>query len=460
MTPTILVVDDESSIRTALQGILEDEGYRVITANDGLDALSVLQKELPDLVLLDIWMPRLDGLDTLQRLKELHPDLAVVMISGHGTIETAVKATKLGAFDFIEKPLSLEKVLVIVHNAIGMSRLKEENASLRGMIQERFELVGDSEPARLLREQIRIVAPTSASILILGENGTGKESVAHAIHRYSPRNDKPFVTLNCAAIPEELIEAELFGYEKGAIPGATSQRKGKLELADGGSLFLNEVGDMSLGTQAKLLRVIEERCFERVGGGRSIDVDVRIMVSSSNSLEEGVKGGTFREDLYYQLNVVPFDLLPLRERREDIPALIDHFLEQFCQREMRDKKTIHPEAVEIMQGYDWPGNVRELKNIMERLVIMSPGKTITVEQLPDAIMELGAPRGMEHKLDHALEVHSLREAREEFEREFIMQKLDENDWNITRTAEAIELERSNLHRKIRSYGIDMRSRGN
>jgi len=454
MTPTILIVDDESSIRMALQGILEDEGYRVTMANDGLDALSALQKEIPDLVLLDIWMPRLDGLETLQRVKELYPDLAVVMISGHGTIETAVKATKLGAFDFIEKPLSLEKVLVTVHNAIGMSRLKEENASLRGMMQERYEMVGDSEPARLLREQIRIVSPTSASILIQGESGTGKESVAHAIHRYSPRCEKPFVTLNCASIPEELIEAELFGYEKGAIPGAASQRKGRLDLVDGGSLFLNEIAEMPLACQAKLLRVIEEHRFERLGGNRSIEVDVRIMASSSSSLENAVKAGSFSEELYYMLNVVPFDLLPLRERREDVPALIDHFLEQFCIRETREKKSIDEEAVELMQSYDWPGNIRELKNIMERLVIMSPGRVITVEQMPDAIMDIRLP----HKLDHALEVHSLREAREEFEREFIIQKLDENDWNITRTAEAIELERSNLHRKIRSYGIDMRKR--
>jgi len=457
MTRTVLIVDDEASIRLTLQGILEDEGYRTMLAEDGLDALAKLQKELPDLVLLDIWMPKLDGLETLQRMKELYPELAVVMISGHGTIETAVKSTKLGAFDFIEKPLSLEKVLVTVHNAIGMSRLKEENASLRGMMDERYEIVGNSEPARLLREQIRIVAPTSAAILIHGENGTGKESVAHAVHRYSSRSDKSFVILNCAAIPEELVEAELFGHEKGAVPGATSQRKGKLDLADGGSLFIEEIGEMPLASQAKLIRVIEERQFERVGGGRSIDVDVRIMASTCRSLEEMVKEGTFRDDLYYMLNVVPFDLLPLRERREDIPDLIDHFLEQFCRRETRERKTIHPEAVEIMQAYDWPGNVRELKNIMERLVIMSPGKTISVDQLPDMIMDSRMQReGGEHRLDHALEIHSLRQAREEFEREFIIQKLDENDWNITRTAEAIELERSNLHRKIRSYGIDMK----
>lgn len=455
MTPTVLIVDDEESIRLTLQGILEDEGYHVALAVDGLDAMEQLQREIPDLVLLDIWMPRLDGLDTLQRMKSIYPGLAVVMISGHGTIETAVRSTKLGAFDFIEKPLSLEKVLVTVHNAIGMSRLKEENASLRGMVEERFEIAGDSEAARLLREQIRIVAPTSAAILICGENGTGKESVAHAVHRYSGRSDKPFVSINCASIPEELIESEIFGHEKGAFPGAVSQRKGKLDYADGGTLFLDEISELPLAAQARLIKVMEERRFERVGGGRVIDVDVRVMASANRSLEECVKDGSFRDDLYYMLNVVPFDLLPLRERREDIPALVEHFLEQFCKREMRELKTISPEAVEQLQAYDWPGNIRELKNIMERLVIMTPASIIQVDQLPYVILDNAARLG-DHKLDHALEIHSLKEAREEFEREFIMQKLDENDWNITRTAEAIELERSNLHRKIRSYGIDMR----
>jgi len=457
MMPTILIVDDEEGIRRALQGILEDEGYRVTTANDGIDALASVQQEIPDLVLLDIWMPRLDGLDTLQRLKELYPDLAVVMISGHGTIETAVKSTKLGAFDFIEKPLSLEKVLVTVHNAIGMSRLKEENASLRGMMEERFEIVGDSQHARLLREQIRIVAPTSASILICGEKGTGKESIARAVHRCSSRNDKPFVAINCASIPAELVEAEIFGHEKGAFPGATSQRKGKLDLADTGTLFLDAISEIPLNVQARLLKVIEECKFERMGGAIAIDVDVRIMASASHFLEEEVKAGLFREDLYYLLNVVPFELAPLRERREDIPALIEHFLDLFCRREMRERKSIQPEAAELMQEYDWPGNIRELKNIMERLVIMTPGSCINADQLPYMILEHKIQReGFDHKLDHALEIHSLREAREEFEREFIIQKLDENDWNITRTAESIELERSNLHRKIRSYGIDMR----
>jgi len=457
MSHTILVVDDEEGIRSSLQGILEDEAYHVNLAVDGLDALAILQKEPPDLVLLDIWMPGMDGLETLARIRELYPDLAVVMISGHGTIETAVKSTKLGAFDFIEKPLSLDKVLVTVHNAIGMSRLKQENASLRGMFDERFEIMGDSEAARLLREQIKIVAPTSAPILVCGEKGTGKESVAHTIHRYSSRNEKPFIVVNCAAIPEELMESEIFGHEKGALPGATSTRKGKLDLADGGTIFIEEIAEMPLNVQLKLKRVIEEGKFERMGGGKSIDVDVRVMTSASSSLEEAITAGSFSEDLYYLLNVVPFDLTPLRDRKSDIPALIEHFLDIFCRREMRELKTMHPDAVDAMQSYAWPGNIREMKNIMERLVIMTPASSIDALQLPEIIRERGKERRSGPlREEHHTESSSLRGAREEFEREFIIQRLDENDWNITRTAEAIELERSNLHRKIRSYGIDFK----
>jgi len=455
MNQTILVVDDEEAIRSSLQGILEDESYQVSLAVDGLDALAILQKELPDLVLLDIWMPGIDGLETLAKIKELYPDLAVVMISGHGTIETAVKSTKLGAFDFIEKPLSLEKVLVTVHNAIGMSRLKHENASLRGILDERFEIVGSSESARLLREQIRIVAPTSAPILIYGEKGTGKDSVAHTIHRYSSRSEKPFVVINCAAIPEELMESEVFGHEKGAFPGATSSRKGKIDYADGGTIFFEEIVEMPLHLQHKLLKVIKERKFERMGGIRTIDVDVRIMTSSSRSIEEAIKFDDFSDDLYFLLNVVPFDLTPLRERKSDIPELVDHFLDTFCRREMREKKTINSDVIEVLQSYDWPGNIRELKNIMERLVIMSATTTIDLTQLPEAILEKS-----KGNLSYGNETHSdsssLRGAREDFERLFIIQKLDENDWNITRTAEAIDLERSNLHRKIRSYGIELK----
>ncbi len=455
MKHTILVVDDEAGIRSSLQGILEDESYSVNLAVDGLDALAKLQKDLPDLVLLDIWMPGIDGLETLGKIKELYPELAVVMISGHGTIETAVKSTKLGAFDFIEKPLSLEKVLVTVHNAISMSRLKQENASLRGMIEERFEIVGDSESARLLREQIRIVAPTSAPILIFGEKGTGKDSVAHMIHRYSPRGEKPFIAINCAAIPEELIESEIFGHEKGAFPGAVSFRKGKIDLADGGALFFEEIAEMPLNLQQKLRRMITEQKFERRGGVRSIDADVRIMASTSRSLETAIKSGDFSDDLYSLLNVVPFDLKPLRERKADIPELVEHFLDVFSRQEMRDRKNISSEVVEVMQSYDWPGNIRELKNIMERLVIMSSTTSIDLLQLPEAILESSKAAttvGEEGLLDNS----SLRGAREDFERLFIIQKLEENDWNITRTAEIIDLERSNLHRKIKSYGIELK----
>ena len=456
MSDTVLVVDDEEGIRGSLKGILEDEGYRVSLAVDGEDALSMLQKEIPDLVLLDIWMPRLDGLETLERIKELYPEIAVVMISGHGTIETAVKSTKLGAYDFIEKPLSLEKVLVTVHNAIGMTRLRIENESLRGMIEERYELVGDSEAARLIREQIRIVAPTGASILISGETGTGKESVALGIHRLSSRSDMPFIVINCAAIPEELLESELFGHEKGAFPGATTQRKGKLDLADCGTLFIEEIGEMPINVQSKLQKVIEDHKFVRMGGSKSIEVNVRIITSTSRSLEDAIKNGTFTEKLYYLLHVVPFDIPPLKDRREDVPALIEHFLEIFCRRETRERKNIHPEAVKVMQSYDWPGNIRELKNIMERLVIMTPGKTIGIDQLPDMILEGSQILSGQSGEEQLQESSSLRAAREEFEREFITRKLEEYDWNVNLTAEAIKLERSNLQRKIRTYGIDIK----
>lgn len=453
MSDTILVVDDEVAIRSSLQGILEDESYQVSLAVDGLDALSILQKDIPDLVLLDIWMPGLDGLETLAKIKEIYPDLAVVMISGHGTIETAVKSTKLGAFDFIEKPLSLEKVLVTVHNAISMSRLKQENASLRGILDERFEIVGSSEYARLLREQVNIVAKTSAPILIHGEKGTGKECVAHAVHRYSLRKDKPFITVNCAAIPEELIESEVFGHEKGAFPGAGSSRKGKLDLAAGGTLYFEEIAELPQNLQHKVRKVIEEHSFERMGGIKPIDIDVRIMTSTSIPLEAAVEAGMFSEELFFLLNVVPFDLLPLRSRKADIPELVEHFLDIFCKREMREKKTIKSDVLDVMKEYDWPGNVRELKNIMERLVIVS-SDTIDIIQLPEAILEKSRQRLA--PVDDSGESPSLRGAREDFERQFIIQKLEENDWNITKTAEAIDLERSNLHRKIRSYGIELK----
>ncbi len=458
MDEKILVVDDEDSIRASLAGILEDEGFRVAFANDGVTALDAVRKEQPDLVLLDIWMPRMDGIETLRKLKEDHPPLIVIMMSGHGTIETAVKATKMGAYDFIEKPLSLEKLLLCVRNALGMLRLKDENETLRDLAFRDRQMTGSSPAMLKLKEQIRLVAPSNASVLITGENGTGKELVARAIHFHSQRKEKPFVEVNCAAIPEELIESELFGHEKGAFTGAVAQKKGKFDLADGGTLFLDEIGDMSLKTQAKVLRILQEKKFERVGGNRTIEVDVRVIAATNKVLEEEIRLGTFREDLFYRLNVVPFTVPPLRERRDDIPELIEHFLEMFCLREGLERKTMTPEAMDVLKNGVWPGNVRELKNVVERLVIMTPGKTITVNHIPDSIVsnEAAFDEGAPGRLDTVLELHSLREAREEFEKEFILQKLEENGWNISKTAEAIELERSNLYRKMKSYGIDVK----
>ena len=456
MSKTILVVDDEKDIRISLTGILEDEGYQVLTADNGVEALECARQELPDLVLLDIWMPGMDGLKTLERLKSLFPQVTVIMISGHGTIETAVRATKLGAFDFIEKPLSLDKVLISVVNALRMKELRVENEELKRVVANEYEMIGSAPVMEALREQIMRVAPTTASVLVTGENGTGKELAARSIHYYSLRRDRPFVAINCAAIPEELIESELFGHEKGAFTGAVAQKKGKFDMVDSGTLFLDEIGDMSLRTQAKVLRIIQERCFERVGGTKLITVDVRIIAATNKKLDEEISQGRFREDLYYRLNVVPFRVPALRERREDIPLLVQHFVAQFYRREGRDPKTFHPEALALLAGYDWPGNVRELKNIVERILIMTPGRTITGADVPEL---RGAPAMadfFEQRPDGIPIVGTLREAREGFEREFIIQKLEENDWNISRTAEVIELERSNLHRKIKSYGIDVR----
>lgn len=455
MDEKILVVDDEDGIRVSLAGILEDEGFRVMFANDGVTALEVLRKELPDVVLLDIWMPRMDGIETLKKIKETYPQLLVVMMSGHGTIETAVKSTKMGAYDFIEKPISMEKLLVTIRNALGMIKLKDENDTLRDLAFRERQMTGDSPAMRKLKEQIAMVAPTNASVLITGENGTGKELVARSIHFHSQRKDGPFIEVNCAAIPEELIESELFGHEKGAFTGAVAQRKGKFDLADGGTLFLDEIGDMSLKTQAKVLRIIQERKFERVGGTRAIEVDVRIIAATNKVLEEEIRAGKFREDLFYRLNVVPFTVPPLRERREDIPLLVDHFMEMFCRREGMERKTITAEAMDLLRNSPWPGNVRELKNVVERLVIMTPGKTITAGHIPASVACGEPPReGTPGRLVSVFGMASLREAREEFEKEFILQKLEEHNWNISKTAEAIELERSNLYRKMKTYGID------
>lgn len=456
MSKTILVVDDEKDIRTSLTGILEDEGYQVVTASSGVEALESVRQDLPDLVLLDIWMPGLDGLETLEKMKILFPYLTVIMISGHGTIETAVRSTKLGAFDFIEKPLSLDKVLITVSNALQLCDLKLENEELKRVAGYEYELIGESACMVALREQVMRVAPSNASVLVTGENGTGKELVARAIHFYSQRRNKPFIALNCAAFPEELLEHELFGYEKGAFPGAAAQKKGKFDLADGGTLFLNEIGTISPAIQAKILRILKEGSFERIGGVRLASVDVRIVAATDAELEHEVRSGRFREDLLYLLNVIPIKAPSLRDRKEDIPALVSHFVAQFYKREGREPKLFSPEALETLAVHDWPGNVRELKNIVERIIIMTPSKIISAADITGFFGDRDVVRAPLAPINHQGAPGTLRGAREEFERDFIIQKLEENDWNISRTAEIIELERSNLHRKIKSYRIDVK----
>ena len=452
---SILIVDDEKSIRESLTGILQDEGFTPTSVDNGEKAIEKISEDKPDLILLDIWMPGMDGLETLTKIRDIYPDQLVVMMSGHGTIETAVRSTKLGAYDFIEKPLSLEKVLLCIQNAVKVGQLVEENRELKAKIGKEHEMIGRSKLIRELKEQIKIAAPTSGWILITGENGTGKELVARSIHHNSRRHDKPFVEVNCAAIPEELIESELFGHEKGSFTGATTQRRGKFDQAHQGTLFLDEIGDMSLKTQAKVLRILQEHKFERVGGNKTIEVDVRVIAATNKDLEKEISEGQFREDLYYRLNVIPFHVPPLRERKTDIPHLATHFLEYFCSKESRETKNLDEDAMKAIQEYSWPGNVRELKNLTERLVIMSPGNTITRGQLPQSIFGKQQLASTDHG-SITLSADTFRSAKEEFEKEFLVQKLEENDWNISRTAEAIEIERPNLHRKIKSYGIELR----
>ena len=452
---SILIIDDEQSIRESLTGILQDEGFTPFSVESGETALERVSEEKPDLILLDIWMPGMDGMETLTRIREIYPDQLVVMMSGHGTIETAVKATKLGAYDFIEKPLSIEKVLLCIQNAVKVGQLVAENRELKAQIGKEHEMIGSSKPINELKQQIKIAAPTSGWILITGENGTGKELVARAIHYGSKRHDKPFVEVNCAAIPEELIESELFGHEKGSFTGATTQRRGKFDQAHNGTLFLDEIGDMSLKTQAKVLRILQERKFERVGGNKTIEVDVRVIAATNKDLDKEITEGSFREDLYYRLNVIPFYVPPLRERKADISRLATHFLQYFCSKESRETKTFDDESMQAITNYAWPGNVRELKNLIERLAIMTPGNMITRSQLPQAINN-GRHSAAKDQSSINLKSNTFRTAKEEFEKEFLIQKLEENDWNISRTAEAVEIERSNLHRKIKAYGIELK----
>ena len=449
MDSIILIIDDEESIRSSLSGVLQDEGYQVLTAEDGLKGLALAREEAPDLIILDIWMPGPDGMETLKKIKAEMPRLPVLMMSGHGTIETAVQATKLGAYDFIEKPLSLDKLLLCVSNALSLQRLEEENRRLKEKFSGWCEMIGESPSMKALKAQVSTVAPSNAWVLITGENGTGKELVANLIHLKSQRAKAPFIDVNCAAIPEELIESELFGHEKGAFTGAVSSKRGKFDLANGGTLFLDEIGDMSLKTQAKILRILQEQRFERVGGNKSIKVDVRVVAATNKNLMEEIKAGNFREDLYYRLNVIPFEVPPLRERREDIPLLIEKFATLYARNAGGTVKTFDEKTKEAMKYYSWPGNVRELKNMVERLVIMTPSELIKSSDLPPYIS------GREEKSTDYESYDTLKEARQAFERAFIVEKLSENKGNITKTAEAIGLERSNLHKKLKSYAIEV-----
>jgi two-component system nitrogen regulation response regulator NtrX len=450
----ILIVDDERGIRSTLSGILADEGYRPLSAATGQEAFARIGEEVPDLVVLDIWLPEMDGLEVLAELKRQWPELPVVMISGHGTIETAVKATKLGAYDFVEKPLSLEKTLLVVERALEHARLEQENRLLRERIERAHEIIGTSSAVVELRRQIGTAAPTNGRVLIFGENGAGKEVVARAIHALSSRRDQPFVEVNCAAIPDELIESELFGHEKGAFTGAMARRRGKFELATGGTLFLDEIGDMSLRTQAKVLRALEEQTVERLGGHEPIRVDVRVIAASNQPLPDLIVEKRFREDLFYRLNVIPIEVPPLRRRREDVPLLVEHFLKTFSAEYGKRPKTLSGEALGSFMVYDWPGNVRELRNMVERLVIMTPGDLIGPESLPPP---LRAREAVAVPAEAGLQ--SLREARDAFERAFILGELRAHDWNITKTAQALGIGRVNLWRKLKAYGIAVPRKG-
>jgi len=446
---TILIVDDEPSIIQSLHGILTDEGFEVMTADGGLKALDIIKETIPDIILLDIWMPDIDGIETLKRIRELDPSAQVIMISGHGTIETAVRATKLGAYDFIEKPLSLEKVLLSIDNALDYNRLEAELDLFRERERQRYQITGHSKTITELKEQLTIVAPTNAWVLIVGENGTGKELVAHTIHRLSKRKIKPLVEVNCAAVPEDLIESELFGHEKGAFTGATTMKRGKFDQANEGTLFLDEIGDMSLRAQSKILRILQEQRFERVGGNRTIKVNVRVIVATNKNLEEEIEKGTFREDLYFRLNVIPIRVPPLRERVDDILELVNEFLDEFSLDTKKEHKFISPDALELLKKYSWPGNVRELKNLIERMVIMFPDKVITAKDIPTSFNTFRE----ESKEGSFFSLDSLKEAREMFEKSFIASKLKQFGGNISKTAEAIGMERSNLHKKIKAYGL-------
>jgi two-component system nitrogen regulation response regulator NtrX len=447
MSNSVLVVDDEEGIRRTLSGVLEDEGLAVATAGSGEECLAAFDRRVFSCVLLDVWLPGIDGIETLKRLKSAYPETAVIMISGHGNIETAVRATRLGALDFIEKPLQIERTVLAIRNALRQRQLESDNQRLRQQIEDDYVMVGESVPMRALRQQIAVAAPTNGRILIYGESGTGKELVARAIHRQSSRASMSFIELNCAAIPEELIESELFGHTRGAFTGATQAKRGTFEQSDGGTLFLDEVGDMSLKVQAKVLRVLEEQRFEPVGATAAVKVDVRIIAATNKRIDEEIERGAFRADLFYRLNVIPFEIPPLRERREDIPLLVDHFNRKYSASYKREPKSFADDALERLMSFHWPGNVRELRNIIERVVIMTASDQIKAADLPP----LGSGESVVEPSRYNFA--SYREGRDTFERNYIMRKLAECDGNITRTAEAMGIDRSHLYRRMKSLGI-------
>jgi two-component system, NtrC family, nitrogen regulation response regulator NtrX len=452
MFPSILIVDDEPSILQSLSGLLSDEGFEVLTAANGYEALKIVNTEFPDLVLLDIWMPGIDGIETLKEIKKDNPYIQIIIISGHGTIETAVKATKLGAFDLIEKPLSIDKIIVAINNALNFRRLEEENRYLRKKTLEKHSITGNSPPIVALKKQIAIAAPTDAWILITGENGTGKELVARTIHQLSPRAEYPLVNVHCAAIPEELIESELFGQEKGAFTDATTKKIGKFELANNGTIFLDEIGDMSLKSQSKILRVLEENKFQRVGGSRTLSVNVRVIASSNKDLEKEIETGNFREDIYYRLNVIPIEVPSLRARVKDISLLVETFFAECAKKDRSEKKKMVQKAVDMLCNYSWPGNVRELKNLVERLAIMVEKDVIDEFDLP-APYNPDTAEGMTTVESQLFLSHSLKDAKNAFEREFIKRKLLQYNNNVTKTAEAIGVKRSYLHKKLKSLDV-------
>ncbi|MBN2418044.1 MAG: sigma-54-dependent Fis family transcriptional regulator [Deltaproteobacteria bacterium] len=452
MARSILVIDDEKNILKTIEGILTDEGFEVHCETSAVSALKKIDEMMPDLVILDIWMPDMNGIDALVKFKQEYPYIQVIMISGHADIETAVKATKLGAYDFIQKPLTIEELLLAINNALNFYQLEEEISILRERDKSRYHITGKSASIKRLKESIEKAAPTNATILIMGENGTGKELVAHNIHRLSTRSHKPMIEVNCAAIPEELIESELFGHEKGAFTGAGSKKKGKFDIAHEGTLFLDEIGDMSLKAQSKTLRILQEQKFERVGGSRTIHVNVRIISATNKNLTQEIEKGNFREDLFYRLNVVPILVPPLRERVEDIPDLISTLMNQtYLINYGQKKKQFSEEAIELLKQYSWPGNVRELKNLVENLIIMSSEDVIKIDDIPAPYNQSTSKRD---EYVSFLDVENYKDARIIFEKIFITAKLKKYKGNISQTAEAIGVERSNLHKKIKAYGLE------